>query len=208
MERLTLSPTEPDARTLAAAADVLLRGGLVVFPTDTFYGLAADPRIPDAVARVFGVKGRAADVALPLVAASLEQVEASSLRVSASTRALARRFWPGPLTLVVDAGPKIAAPVHGGTGTVAIRVPDHAVARGLSASLGFPVVSTSANRSGRPAPRTADAAVESLGEDVELVLDSGLTPGGEPSTIVDARSGVPRLIRAGAVPFLRVMEAL
>ena len=208
MERLTVSPTDPQPDALTRAADCLLRGRLVVFPTDTLYGLAADPRNADAVARVYRAKGRGAAYALPLIAADIEQVEAAAVRLSPMTRRLAERFWPGPLTLVVDAAPAVAVLVHGGTGSVAIRVPDHAVARGLAGRLGFAVVSTSANRSGSPAVSTAAAAVAELGDDVDLVLDGGPTAGGDSSTIVDARADHPRLVRAGAVPFPRVLEAL
>jgi L-threonylcarbamoyladenylate synthase len=205
---LTISPDDPDPRALARAADILRGGGLVVFPTDTFYGLAADPRREDAVDRVFGTKGRSSLLALPLIAADLDQVASAAIGLSLLTRRLAVRFWPGPLTLVADVAPGIVAAVHGGTGTVAVRVPDHAAARRLAAHAGFPIVSTSANRSGDPAVNTADAVVASIGDLVDLVLDGGPTPGGEPSTIVDARGPKPVLIRAGAVPFSRVMEAL
>ncbi len=203
-----MSPTDPAPAALERAAAVLLAGGLVVFPTDTLYALAADPRDPDAVGRVFGVKGRAAGRPLPLVAAGLEQVERSLGRLSPLTRRLADRFWPGPLTLLVEVGDAVAAAVAGESATVAVRVPGHAVARGLAAALGYPVVSTSANRSGGAAPTTADEALASLGEPVDLVLDAGAAPGGLPSTIVDARGAAPRLVRAGAIPFADVREAV
>lgn len=203
-----MSPTNPEPRTLAVAADVLSRGGLVIFPTDTLYGLAADPRNTRAIDRVFHVKGRRSGQALPLVAASLDQVERSVGHLSKLTRRLALLFWPGPLTMVVEAGQDVVPTILGKGGTVAIRVPDHAVARGLSARFGFPIVSTSANRSGHPAPSTADEAIASLDDEVDLVLDGGPAPGGEPSTIVDARGESVRLLRAGAVPFSRVLEAL
>lgn len=208
MERVTISPTRPEPRVLAVAARVLSHGGLAIFPTDTLYGLAADPRNPAGVDRVFRLKGRMAAQALPLVAASLEQVERSLGGVSGRTRRLAERFWPGPLTLVVNAGPEVAMAVLGLEGTVAVRVPAHAVARGLGASLGFPVVSTSANRTGQPAPATAGDAIAALGGDVDVVLDAGPVAGGAPSTIVDARGDEVRLIRAGAIPFSLVLEAL
>jgi L-threonylcarbamoyladenylate synthase len=207
VERLTISPDDPDPRTLARAAAILAAGGLVVFPTDTFYGLAADPRQEDAVDRVFQAKGRATTLALPLIAADIEQVLAAARGLSALTRRLAEAFWPGPLTLVADAATSIAGAVHGGAGTVAIRVPDHAAARQLAARAGFPIISTSANRSGEQAVTSAAAVVAAIGNLVDLVLDGGPTPGGEPSTIVDARGRVPVLIRAGAVPFSRVLEA-
>ena len=116
-------------------------------------------------------------------------------------------FWPGPLTLVADAAPSIAAAVHAGTRTIAIRVPDHVAARRLASCAGFPIVATSANRSGEPAVTTATAVVEAIGALVDLVLDAGTTPGGAPSTIVDARGEAPVLVRAGVIPFSRVVEA-
>jgi len=208
VETLRVSSIDPAPAALAHAADILLRGGLVVFPTDTLYGLAADPRNADAVSGVYRAKGRPPAQPLPLVAADIRQVEAAALGLSPLTRRLAARFWPGPLTLIVDAAPSIVAAVHDGVGTVAVRVPDHAVARGLAARVGFPIVSTSANLSGAPAVATADDAVQAMGDRVDLVLDGGPTTGGEPSTVVDARTDVPRLLRAGAIPFPRVLEAV
>ncbi len=207
VERLTISQEDPDPRVLARAAGILRGGGLVAFPTDTFYGLAADPRDEAAVERVFVAKGRAPAVALPLIAADIDQVLAASTGLSPLSLRLAERFWPGPLTLVADAASSIVPGVHGGSHTIAVRVPDHAVARGLAAAAGFPVVSTSANRSGEAAVTSADAVVSSIGGLVDLVLDCGATPGAAPSTVVDARGAVPVLIRAGAVPFSRVLEA-
>jgi L-threonylcarbamoyladenylate synthase len=212
VERLAVSPADPEPWALAFAADVLLRGGLVVFPTDTLYGLACDPRNADAVERVYRTKGRltgqAFPRALPLVAASLQQVEAVAVRLSPLTRRLADCFWPGPLTLVVDVGPGIVEAVHAGLGTVAVRVPNHAVARGLAAHAGFPIVSTSANRSQQPATSTVETAIDALGDLIDLALDGGPTVGGAPSTIVDVRTDVPHLLREGAVPFSRVLESL
>jgi len=203
-----VSPTDPEPDALARAADILSRGGLVVFPTDTLYGLAADPRHAGAVARVYHAKGRTAGQALPLIAGDLAQVETVATALPAATRRLAERFWPGPLALLVDAAPAIVPAVHGGTGSVAVRVPAQAVARALARRLGFPVVATSANRSGAPASHLAEVAAAAFEGDVDLVLDGGPTPGGEPSTIVDARGAAPTLIRAGAIPFSQILEAL
>jgi L-threonylcarbamoyladenylate synthase len=208
VERVRVSPTDPEPGALARAARILARGGLVVFPTDTLYGLAADPRHAGGVARVYHAKGRMAGQALPLIAGDLAQVEAFATTLPSATRRLGGRFWPGPLALVIDAPSTIIPGVHGGTGGVAVRVPAQAVARALALRLGFPVVATSANRSGSPASRLADVAASALDGDVDLVLDGGPTPGGEPSTIVDARGQVPTLIRAGAIPFSLVLEAL
>ena len=208
MERIRVSRENPDPVVMARAAGVLASGGLVIFPTDTLYGLAADPRNGDAVARVFEAKTRPAGQALPLIASDLEQVEGFAGVLSPATRRLAERFWPGPLTLIVDAPRGIAAAVHGGTGSVAVRVPDHPVARALAGRFAYPVVATSANRSGDAASHVPDDASAAFEGIADVLLDSGPTTGGEPSSIVDARSGTPVLIRAGAIPFTRVLEAL
>lgn len=208
VERWVVSPLDPDPGVLARAAGVLRAGGVIVFPTDTLYGLAADPRNPAAVAAVFRVKGRGPDEPLPLVAADVGQVEGEAAVMSPLARRLAERFWPGPLTLVLAARTTLAPSVTAGTGTVAIRVPDHVVARRLTALAGFPLTSTSANRSGFPAAATAVEAAAGLEEGLAGVLDAGITPGGAPSTIVDARGDEPRLVRAGAIAFERVLEAL
>jgi L-threonylcarbamoyladenylate synthase len=208
VEKVRVSPTDPEPGVLARAAGILSGGGLVIFPTDTLYGIAADPRHSGGVARVYQAKGRPAGQALPLIAADLAQVELCATSLSAATRLLAGRFWPGPLTLVVEAAHSIVPGVHGETGGVAVRVPNHAVARALARRLGFPVVATSANRSGQPASRLADLACAALEGEVDLVLDCGPTPGGAPSTIVDVRGEAPLLIRAGAIPYSLVLEAL
>jgi L-threonylcarbamoyladenylate synthase len=208
MNRVAVSPSSPEPDRLQTAVDVLRGGGVVAYPTDTLYGLAADPTNRSAVDAIFRVKGRRTGEALPLVAASLVQVERVAGRLPDATRRLAERFWPGPLTLIVDAWPGLAPAVHGETGTVAIRVPDHAVARALAEACGAPITSTSANRSGEPAVDNADDVVRSIGDRLELVIDGGRTPGGPPSTIVDTRSADVRIIRAGAVASEWIVDAL
>ena len=208
VEWWSVSSSDPDPGVLARAAQAIRDGGVIVFPTDTLYGLAADPRNERAVAAIFRMKGRAPAEPLPLVAADVEQVEREAGVFSPLARRLASRFWPGPLTLVLTARDSLAAGVTAGTGTVAVRVPAHLVARQLAARAGVPLTATSANRSGLPPSAAAAAAAEGLETAVAGVLDAGVTPGGEPSTIVDARGDEPRLVRAGAIAFERVIEAL
>lgn len=206
--RLVVDPETPDPGALGVAAGALARGLIVALPTDTLYGLAADPRDAGAVQRLFEAKRRAAERAVPLVAADLEQVERALGRLSPRSRRLAERLWPGPLSLIVDAAPSIAVAVHGGRGTVAVRVPAHAVARRLAAQVGHPLTATSANVSGATPAATADAVAREFGEHVAVLLDAGPAPGGPPSTIVDARGERPTLVRTGAVPWSRVLESL
>ncbi len=169
---------------------------MVVFPTETFYGLAVDPTQPDAVAAVFDLKGRPAGLALPLVAASVDAGGAASSAGSATPM----RGWPpssGPVRSrsCLDAPAAIAPAVHGGTQTVAVRVPAHPTARALAEACGHPLTATSANRTGEPAAADVAGIAAIAADRRVLVLDAGRTPGGRPSTIVDARVTPVRIIR-------------
>ena len=185
---------------------MLRAGGVVAFPTDTLYGLAVDPRDAGAVERLFALKGRAMAVAVPLIAANFEQALGAA-EFGPQQRRVSDTFWPGPLSLVVPARPGISPMVLAGGSTVAIRVPAHAVARELARAFGFCVTATSANRSGHPPPDSADAVVQGL-PGVDLVLDAGHAPGGEPSTIMSFDNDVPVLLRAGALAWDRVLKSL
>src|SRR5262245_3890855 len=204
--RWTVDANAPDPDAVARAVDVLRRGGVVAYPTDTLYGLAIDPRNGDAVRRLFALKGRRADAALPLIAADLAQAELTG-RLDAPARRLAARWWPGPLTIVVAASAAIHRDALAGGATVAVRVPAHAVARQLARAHGFPIGATSANASGAPPLSTAGDVMLALPE-VDAILDAGPAPGGAPSTIVEIGERGPRLIRAGAVPWDKVLESL
>ena len=196
----------PDA--VRRAVELLAQGRIVAYPTDTVYGLAVDPRRPDAVERLFLAKGRTAEMAVPLIAADPEQVAQRAGRLTPLARTLAERFWPGPLTLVVDAAPALNGRLLAGGRTVAVRVPNHAVARALARALDHPVTATSANRSGSPPATTATAAVAAVGGDLACVLDGGVAASTLPSTIVDVRGAAPVLLRPGAVPWDRVLESV
>jgi L-threonylcarbamoyladenylate synthase len=196
---LTVDATAPDVATLERAAEVLRRGGVIAFPTETFYGLGADALRPAAVARVRRLKGRPDDKPLLLLVDSIEMVEALVTTVTPAARALMARHWPGPLTLVLPARPHLPAEVTAGTGTVGVRVSPHAVARGLVRAFGGPVTAPSANLSGAPPPTTAARAAAGLAGDVDLALDAGPTAGGPPSTVLDVTAEPPRVIRQGAV---------
>jgi L-threonylcarbamoyladenylate synthase len=191
---------------IVEAAAVLRSGGVVAYPTDTLYGLAVDPRHAAAVRRLFDVKGRDPALAIPLIASSVEQARAAGEFSDAHLR-LALAFWPGPLTVVVPARATIDRVLLGGGSTIAVRVPAHPVATALASELGFCITSTSANRSGHAAATNArEASV--LSDALDLVLDGGASPGGPPSTIVEVTDSGPRLVRAGAVSWERVLESL
>jgi len=194
-----VDPRSPQRDAIEEAAAWIARGGVVAIPTDTLYGLAVDPFSADAVARLFEVKGRAADQALPLIAADLEQ---AALRIGALTavgRLLAERYWPGPLTLLLAAPRALPRAVHAGTGKVGVRVPRDDVARAICRAARGPVTATSANVSGEPPTADPEDVERRLGSRIDLLIDTGAAPGGAPSTIVDATVEPPALVRAGAL---------
>lgn len=208
MPIITVDATGCRPEELAPAVDWLRCDGIVAFPTDTFYGLAVNPASSVAVKNLFDLKGRTARAALPLIAASAQEVERWCGRLGPIEARLADRFWPGPLSLLLDAPPTIAVEVHGGRRTIAIRVPSHPVAQAFCAAWGGLLTATSANRSGAPAAASAHALGDLAGDARLLVIDGGITTGGAPSTIVDARGSRPLVLRDGAIAWSRVLESL
>lgn len=207
MLRIRVSAAAPDRELIERAASMLREGKIAAIPTDTLYGLAADPFDPMAVARLFTIKNREVDRAIPLIGGSAAQVERALGDPGALARTLAHRFWPGPLTLVVRAPATLTPDVSGGSGTVGVRVPAHDVARALCDAAGGLLTATSANISGQPATADPDVVASELGARLDLLVDAGRTPGGPPSTIVDVTGAEPRLIRAGAIAWDAVLAA-
>ena len=208
MLRLRLNPREVTADTLVPAVRALHGGGIVAFPTETFYGLAVDPRSVRAVAKLFALKQRAPDQPIPLIAADDRQVAGQVGTMTALASRLASKGWPGPLTLIIPAASGLCPDVHLSTGRVAVRVPGDSVARALAECAGHAVTSTSANVSGQPPASTAEEVAAAFGDGIDVLIDAGPTSGGLPSTIVDATGTDPILIRAGAIPWERVLEFL
>jgi L-threonylcarbamoyladenylate synthase len=176
------------------AAETTTAGGMVLLPTESYYGLGVDPASAAAVDRVFAAKGRPGSMALPVLCADWQQLE-SLVRVPQQHRVRLARIWPGALTAVMAAHRTLpAAP----GGTVAVRIPGHAQLRAVLYRTG-PLTGTSANRHGSPPQVEADAALQSLAEPPDLVLEGGTLPGGEPSTIVDFIADEPTILRQGSV---------
>ena len=198
----------PDPGLIGRAAALLHAGKLVAYPTETFYGLAADPLSPDAVETIFAAKGRPDRMALPLIAAERQAVQSTVRQFSAAAERLAQAFWPGALTLVLPASPALPPRLLGGGHTVGVRISPHPVASALARAFGSSIVATSANRSGQPAPMTAAEVKLALGGQVALILDGGPTRGGLASTVLDLSIDPPRLVRSGAVPVSAVEQVL
>jgi len=189
----------PDPEALDAAAAVLRSGGIVAFPTESFYGLGADALAPAAVRRIFAIKGRPDGKPLLVLVDSVEAALALAVEASAGARTLMAQHWPGPLTLVLRAAPTVPVEVTAGSGTVGVRVPGHAVARGLARAAGRPLTAPSANPSGGAPPTVATEVARYFEGQLDLILDGGATAGGEGSTVADCTVWPPRILRQGPI---------
>lgn len=196
--RYTVDDPELREQAVEAATLSIRRGELVVLPTDTVYGIGADAFDPAAVRRLLNAKGRGRDMPPPVLVSTATTLDALAVDVPEWARALVEEFWPGPLTLVCRQQSSLQWDLGDTRGTVAVRVPDHEVARAVLERTG-PMAVSSANLTGRPAATDADAAEEMLGDEVTTIVDAGPTPGETPSTIVDATGDQPRVLRDGAL---------
>ena len=198
--------SEMGPKDLEQAVHHLRNGGVVAIPTDTLYALAADVFNTAALDRIFAIKGRSDDLALPVLVSGWDQLEMVAENTPPKTRALAARFWPGALTLVLQKANGLPDRLTAGRPTVAVRMPGHPVPIELINRLGSPITGTSANISGGADLLTLDELSSQLGERVDLIVEKGPTPKGTASTIVDITSGKPRLLREGAISFQQVLE--
>ncbi len=188
----------PSAR-IAETVEILRSGGLAVFPTDTVYGLGASVFRPMAIKKIYALKGRSYKKPLPFLVAGLEQALALVEPPDARLRKVLKKYWPGPLTVVFNTS-ALGRWTTGGKDTLALRVPDHPVARALLRAMNSPLAVTSANRSGRREATTGAQAASIFNGKVEVLVDGGPCPGGVPSTVLDVSSVVWTLRREGAVP--------
>jgi len=194
--------------SLAEALAVLKGGGLVAYPSDTVYGLGAAASDERAVARLFAVKGRLSEKALPLLLADVDDMAPLCAEVPPIAKLLTERFWPGPLTVVLRRSPSFQSPALGGGDSVALRVPDHFFLRQLIRALGEPITGTSANRSARPSCRTAREVQRYLGSAVDLIIDGGSSRVGQESTIIDITPEHPKIVRGGVLSRKEIERAI
>ncbi|MDH4233334.1 MAG: L-threonylcarbamoyladenylate synthase [Nitrospirota bacterium] len=185
---------------VARASGVINKGGIVAYPTETFYGLGVKFDDSETLGKLYGIKHRSQDKALPLIIGDKRFLEIIALFVTNSAEKLIEKFWPGPLTILLSAKPHISEFITAKTGKIAVRVPGESFALHLARSLGFPITATSANISGMPPADNAGDVSRYFGDVVDLIVDCGKTPGGKPSTIVDASEEKIRILREGAVP--------
>lgn len=198
-EVLKINKYKPEIEKIKYAADVIKKGGLVAFPTETVYGLGADVFNEEAVKRIFQVKGRPPDNPLIVHIADVADIKSLTESIPPKAKILAERFWPGPLTIVLKKSKKVSDIVTAGCDSVAIRIPNNLIALSLIKESGVPIVAPSANKSGRPSPTSARDVVEDLGGLVELILDGGKTKIGIESTVIDMTIDRPIILRPGGV---------
>jgi len=201
-------PPAAAAEAIARAVEVLSRRGLVAIPTETVYGLAADALDEEAVAGIFRAKGRPSTNPVIVHVADIAMARSLAADWPPAAEAIATRFWPGPVTVVVPRGPRIPDIVTAGGPTVALRCPDHPLARRLIAAAGTPLAAPSANRSEAVSPTTALHVLESLGNRIDLILDGGPCAKGIESTVIDCTVSPPRILRPGPLPRAAVEAAV
>lgn len=205
--RLTVDTQSPDPEVIERAVDVLLDGGVVAIPTDTVYGLAADASRPEAVRKLFQIKGRPGQKAIPLLIHSPKLLSSVAKEVPAEAQALIEQFWPGPLTVILKKYPgsfELAAPGE----TVGVRMPHHPIALAILAMIGRPLAVSSANLAGQEAARFADEIEQQFGERVDLIVDCGQVGQQAESTIVDLSATPFKVLREGAIEKSELLELL
>jgi L-threonylcarbamoyladenylate synthase len=194
-------------RELEQAVALLKKGGLIAFPTESWYGLAADPFNERALDRLYAVKRRAADKPILVLVENIDQLSQLTSEIPPPYPVLMETFWPGPLSLVFPASSRVPQRLTAGTGTVAVRCSSNAFAARLVARFGSPITATSANISATRPHKTAEAVAGNLHEGVDMILDGGTTPGGKGSTIVAYRQHSLVCLREGQIPFVEVQLA-
>jgi len=204
---IRIDPSSLSSHLLIPAVERLRAGGVVAYPTETFYGLGVDAYKEDALQKIYAIKKRDFSQPLSVLIPRRDSLSEYAENIPEVAWKLIDRFWPGPLTLVVSAAPCLPSLLRSQTNKIAVRVSSHPIAEALTEGLGSPITATSANISGATSPTTPEEVARQLGHKVDLIIDGGQTRGDKPSTIVDVTQSPPQLIREGAIPF-REIEAL
>ncbi|HXI88941.1 MAG TPA: L-threonylcarbamoyladenylate synthase [Blastocatellia bacterium] len=205
---LELDPERPQQEAIELAASIIRKGGLVAFPTETVYGLGADAMNENAVRKIFEAKGRPADNPCIVHVDSRDMLDRVAGRVGDRAESLIQKFWPGPLTLVLERKPEVAPSVSAGLSTVAVRMPGNGIALRLIRASRTPIAAPSANASGRPSPTTAAHVLDDLGGRIDLILDGGTTNIGIESTVLDVTAEPPMILRPGWITQEMLSEAI
>jgi L-threonylcarbamoyladenylate synthase len=193
-------------KVIREAAQLIVNGAVVAFPTETFYGLAALATAEKAIEKVFLLKKRPDHKSVNILIVEMAELSGLVETIPKEAHHLAARFWPGPLTLVFAAAKHLPTKLTGGTGKIGVRISSHPVARALVRAVGAPITATSANLSGSPSCRSSSEVLAQLGSDLEAILEAGLTPGIKVSTIADVTTRPPKILRIGAIEAQEVLS--
>jgi L-threonylcarbamoyladenylate synthase len=181
------------------AVETLKKGGIIAYPTETFYGLGVKFDIEDSLKRLFEIKKRPEEKAIPLIIGNKELLHTLTSSINNKAMVLINRFWPGPLTLIFSARDNLSDYITAGTCTIAVRIPGESFALQLAKAAGFPITATSANPSGMPPALNVETVTKYFGDKIDLIIDGGHSPGGSPSTIVDVTGDDIKIVREGAI---------
>jgi len=203
---MNLNLVQPEDSSLVLAAEVIQAGGVIVYPTETVYGIGANAWNPGAVARVQEIKKRSVSRPILIVVDSIDSAYGVAGEVTPLARQFMDSFWPGPLTLVMKASHHLPEALVQGRGTIGVRVPSSLACLKLLTLCGCPLTSTSANVSGEHPPTTLEQIERALGAGIDLFLDAGLLPASKPSTVLDVSGARPRLLREGAIPLAQLLS--
>lgn len=196
-----------DEFVIAEASSILRAGGVVAYPTETFYGLGADGRNEDAIKKIFVIKGRSFKNPISVIIGDSKDVQVLAEVIPKFALHLMEQFWPGALTIVFKASPGVSALLTAGTGKIGIRLSSHPVATALAKKLGHPITATSANTSGKEECTSADEIIRGVGNQIDALVDGGQTPGGLGSTIIDVTTDPPAILREGVISKHKLTDA-
>lgn len=205
---IKIDPENPEPEKIDEAVAILKNGGVIGFPTETFYGLGADARNEEAIGKIFDVKGRDFNNPILVVVGDLVHTDLFADGIPAQGRALMRRFWPGPVTILFRASAAVSSRLTAGTEKIGIRLTSHPIAREIARMLGGPLTATSANLTGAPECSTASDVLVQLKGRIDGIVDGGPTPGGKGSTIVDATVSPAAVLREGVIPAVLIRDTL
>jgi L-threonylcarbamoyladenylate synthase len=205
---LKINPEKPEPERIDQAVAILKSGGVIGFPTETFYGLGADARNEAAIDKIFGIKGRDFKNPILVVIGDRGHLDAFAEDIPEEARTLMERFWPGPMTIVFRAAASVPPKLTAGSGKIGIRLTSHPIAMEISKRLGGPVTATSANLTGAPECSSAVEVISQMEGKLDGVIDGGHTPGGKGSTIVDVTVCPPKVLREGMIPSSLIQDTL
>jgi L-threonylcarbamoyladenylate synthase len=205
---LKIDPEKPDAAAVDEVIRILQTGGIIAYPTETFYGLGCDAENESAIEKIYQIKGRSFTAPLSVIVGNKNDALYLIENIPPEGRILMETFWPGPLTLIFQASDRVPPRLTAHTGKIGLRISSHLIATRIANALGRAVTATSANLSGAPESVSAAQVVQTIGKRLDAVVDAGQTPGGKGSTIIDMTASPPTLLREGVIPFSLVQKSL